>query len=65
MTHHTESSTTSAGHTVLAVVAWLWVLIPFLYGVYSLVVKIPALFGGSGAHAPCPGSCPMPSRHTR
>jgi hypothetical protein len=44
MTAHTESGTTSAGRTVLAVVAWLWVLIPFLYGVYSLVVKIPALF---------------------
>ena len=44
MTDHTESGTVPAGRAVLAVVAWLWVLIPFLYGVYSLVVKIPALF---------------------
>jgi hypothetical protein len=27
------------------VLAWLWVLVPFGYGVYELVVKIPALFG--------------------
>jgi hypothetical protein len=30
---------------LVAVVAWLWVLIPLAYGVYQLVVKIPALFG--------------------
>ena len=30
---------------VLAVLAWLWVLVPFGYGLYQLVVKIPALFG--------------------
>lgn len=30
---------------VLAALAWLWVLIPFGYGLYQLVVKIPALFG--------------------
>jgi hypothetical protein len=29
----------------LMVLAWLWVLAPFGYGVYELVVKIPALFG--------------------
>jgi hypothetical protein len=34
----------TTGRTVLIVVAWLWVAIPFLYGVYSLLVKIPALF---------------------
>ncbi|PVZ04962.1 MFS transporter small subunit [Actinomycetospora cinnamomea] len=44
MTDHTAAGPSSAGRTVLAVVAWLWVLIPFLYGVYSLVLKIPALF---------------------
>ena len=27
------------------VLAWIWVLAPFGYGVYELVVKIPALFG--------------------
>lgn len=31
---------------VLVVLAWLWVVVPFGYGLYSLVVRIPALFGG-------------------
>jgi hypothetical protein len=44
MTDRTEAAPSGAGRTVLTVVAWLWVLIPFLYGVYSLVLKIPALF---------------------
>ena len=37
----------SAG-TMLAIgiLAWLWVLIPFAYGLYQLVIKIPALFAG-------------------
>ena len=30
---------------VLIGLAWLWVLIPFGYGLYQLVIKIPALFG--------------------
>ena len=30
---------------VLMVLAWLWVLVPFSYGLYQLVIKIPALFG--------------------
>ncbi|WP_425604925.1 MFS transporter small subunit [Actinomycetospora termitidis] len=38
------SQATSGGRTVLTVVAWLWVLIPFLYGVWQLVIKLPALF---------------------
>ena len=29
----------------VAVLAWLWVLIPLAYGLYQLVTKIPALFG--------------------
>lgn len=28
-----------------AVLLWLWVLIPFSYGLFQLVTKIPALFG--------------------
>jgi hypothetical protein len=28
-----------------AVFAWLWVLVPFGYGLYQLLIKIPALFG--------------------
>ena len=34
-----------ASTMVIGVIAWLWVLIPFAYGLYQLVVKIPALFG--------------------
>lgn len=34
----------SAGRTVLTVVVWLWVVIPFLYGVWSLLQNIGALF---------------------
>ena len=29
----------------LMVLAWLWVLVPSCYGLYQLVIKIPALFG--------------------
>ncbi len=28
-----------------AVLAWSWVVIPFVYGLVQLVAKIPALFG--------------------
>lgn len=28
----------------LTAVSWLWVGVPFAYGVYELIVKIPALF---------------------
>jgi hypothetical protein len=31
---------------VIGIIAWLWVLIPFAYGVYQLIIKIPALFAG-------------------
>ena len=31
---------------VIAIFAWLWVLIPFAYGLYQLIIKIPALFAG-------------------
>jgi hypothetical protein len=30
---------------VLIALVWLWVLVPFGYGLYQLVIKIPALFG--------------------
>jgi hypothetical protein len=29
----------------LAVFVWLWVLVPLGYGLYQLIIKIPALFG--------------------
>ena len=35
-----------ASTLVIGIVAWLWVLIPFAYGLYQLVIKIPALFAG-------------------
>lgn len=34
-----------ASTLIIGIVAWLWVLIPFAYGLYQLVIKIPALFG--------------------
>ncbi|MGH3769607.1 MAG: MFS transporter small subunit [Pseudonocardiaceae bacterium] len=36
---------TSSGRVVVAVLAWAWVILPFLYGLYRLLIKIPALFG--------------------
>jgi len=29
----------------VGIVSWLWVGVPFAYGVYELLAKIPALFG--------------------
>ena len=34
----------AANRKVLAVVAWLWVGLPFAYGLIQLLAKIPALF---------------------
>ncbi|AEA24198.1 hypothetical protein ACFQ34_10375 [Pseudonocardia benzenivorans] len=31
---------------VLVVLAWLWVAVPFAYGLWQLLIKLPALFGG-------------------
>jgi hypothetical protein len=31
---------------VLVVVAWLWVAVPFAYGLFQLLLRIPALFSG-------------------
>ncbi|WP_296144571.1 MULTISPECIES: hypothetical protein [unclassified Pseudonocardia] len=30
---------------VLIVLAWLWVGVPFAYGLWQLLLKLPALFG--------------------
>ncbi|SEP45991.1 MFS transporter small subunit [Amycolatopsis saalfeldensis] len=38
--------TRSGARTALLVIAWLWVLVPFLYGVYELILKVVDLFGG-------------------
>jgi hypothetical protein len=41
-----ESTVTRpAVSTPLVVLAWLWVAVPFGYGLYQLLIKIPALFG--------------------
>jgi hypothetical protein len=48
MTAHVEDSQAGDARPispVLAALAWLWVLVPFGYGLYQLVIKIPALFG--------------------
>ena len=46
MTSPESTQDKPAGSTlVIAIVAWLWVLIPFTYGLYQLIIKIPALFG--------------------
>jgi hypothetical protein len=44
MTTHTEGTARPIS-PVFMVLAWLWVLVPFAYGLYQLVIKIPALFG--------------------
>ncbi|HEX4253357.1 MAG TPA: hypothetical protein VH008_36185 [Pseudonocardia sp.] len=31
---------------VVTAVAWLWVLVPFLYGVWQLLIKVVPLFSG-------------------
>lgn len=36
--------TSSPRGKLLGVGPWLWVGVPFTYGLYELVVKIPALF---------------------
>lgn len=35
----------SNGRVVLTAVVWAWVTVPFLYGLYQLLIKVPALFG--------------------
>jgi hypothetical protein len=40
----TTSTEVAPGRLVLTVIAWLWVLIPFLYGVWQLLIKVVPLF---------------------
>lgn len=44
-THDTAGPAESGVNPTVAGLAWLWVLVPFGYGLYELVIKIPALFG--------------------
>ncbi|MEE6134830.1 hypothetical protein SKC41_00595 [Mycobacterium sp. 050128] len=39
-----RSVATSPRVKLLGLASWLWVGVPFGYGVYELAVKIPALF---------------------
>ncbi|WP_435885685.1 MFS transporter small subunit [Streptomyces lydicus] len=34
------------GRRILLVLAWLWVGLPFLYGLYELTLKLKQLFTG-------------------
>ena len=36
----------SPGRAGLIVIAWLWVLIPFAWGIWELLIKIVPLFAG-------------------
>lgn len=40
------SEHTSPRNMTLGVIGWLWVGIPFAYGLVQLFLKIPALFTG-------------------
>lgn len=40
----TPQDSTGAPPPVVMVVVWLWVLAPFAYGVYELVLKLKNLF---------------------
>jgi hypothetical protein len=40
-----EDRRDGAPNPALIALVWVWVLVPFGYGLYQLVIKIPALFG--------------------
>ena len=40
----TEQSQRPPSRTVLLIIAWLWVVLPFGYGVYELIRKVTQLF---------------------
>ncbi|GII58663.1 hypothetical protein Pth03_70520 [Planotetraspora thailandica] len=41
-----HQSTRASRHTPLLILAWLWVGLPFAYGVYELILKLTQLFSG-------------------
>ncbi|NIB31389.1 hypothetical protein HBB16_05915 [Pseudonocardia sp. MCCB 268] len=45
MSKHAADEAPTWGWCSGATLAWLWVGVPFAYGLYQLVLKIPALFG--------------------
>ncbi|MFC0113358.1 MFS transporter small subunit [Kibdelosporangium aridum] len=38
--------TNKVNRTPLTIMAWLWVGIPLLYGLYELIIKVAQLFTG-------------------
>ena len=46
MSTQSEATGSRSAAPAVAWLAWVWVVVPFLYGLYQLVIKIPALFGG-------------------
>ncbi|MEV5409456.1 hypothetical protein AB0K60_11555 [Thermopolyspora sp. NPDC052614] len=42
----TEATATGTRHTPLKILAWVWVGVPFAYGVFELVQKLTQLFSG-------------------
>jgi hypothetical protein len=42
----TPASGSSSRNLVLGTIGWIWVGVPFCYGLVQLVAKIPALFSG-------------------
>ncbi|MBB4689739.1 MFS transporter small subunit [Amycolatopsis jiangsuensis] len=46
MNASTPAEGRSGGRTALLVLAWVWVLAPFVYGVVELITKVVDLFGG-------------------
>jgi hypothetical protein len=41
-----SENASSSRNLTLGVIGWLWIGIPFCYGIVQLVLKIPALFTG-------------------
>ncbi len=42
---HTNSPTSASGvQPIIMVVVWLWVLVPFAWGVYELILKVKDVF---------------------
>jgi hypothetical protein len=41
----TDATAGRSGAPTIAWLSWIWVGLPFLYGLVMLVTKIPALFG--------------------
>lgn len=39
-------TTTSPGRVALTALAWIWVAVPFGYGVWQLLIKVVQLFTG-------------------